>query len=149
MVENNNKELINSFKLEFLSRAENVGLSRITVAAFASQLDLTLNDLEEIKVAVSEAVSNSIIHGYKENPDGIVRVAAFLYPGTLEISVEDFGCGIDDVAQALEPTYSTNPERMGLGFTFMNSFMDELQVTSEVDKGTTVRMVKRVSEGDS
>ncbi|QGP94050.1 Anti-sigma F factor [Neomoorella glycerini] len=132
----------NSMALEFLSLPENVGLARVAVATFAAQVDMTLNELEEIKVAVSEAVSNAIIHGYNGEPRGIVRVAVERTEAGLVITVEDKGCGIPDVALAMQPAYSTDPERMGLGFAFMQSFMDELEVTSEVNRGTRVRMFK-------
>ncbi|WXJ87462.1 Anti-sigma F factor [Moorella humiferrea] len=132
----------NSMALEFLSLPENVGLARVAVATFAAQVDMTLNELEEIKVAVSEAVSNAIIHGYRGEPSGIVRVAAERTTTGLVIIVEDKGCGIPDVALAMQPAYSSDPERMGLGFSFMQSFMDELEVTSEVNRGTRVRMFK-------
>jgi stage II sporulation protein AB (anti-sigma F factor) len=132
----------NSMALEFLSLPENVGLARVAVATFAAQVDMTLNELEEIKVAVSEAVSNAIIHGYRGEPSGIVRVAAERTTTGLVIIVEDKGCGIPDIALAMQPAYSTDPERMGLGFSFMQSFMDELEVTSEVNRGTRVRMFK-------
>ncbi|MHB8171440.1 MAG: anti-sigma F factor [Thermincolia bacterium] len=133
----------NHMKLEFLGLAENVALARVTVAAFASQLDFTLTDLEEIKVAVSEGVSNSVIHGYGNRQDGTVRVIASISADTLEIRIEDDGRGIEDIPQALQPAFSTEPERMGLGFVFMQSFMDQFQVTSEPGRGTRVSMVKK------
>lgn len=133
----------NQIKLSFMSLPENLPLARVTVAAFAAQLDFTLEDLEEIKVAVSEAVSNCIIHGYENDPNHTVNVIATIYGDTLEITVEDDGKGIADITKALQPAYSTNPERMGLGFTFMQSFMDKVDVVSDVDKGTRVRMSKR------
>ncbi|WP_258359188.1 anti-sigma F factor [Moorella sulfitireducens] len=132
----------NSMALEFLSLPENVGLARVAVATFAAQVDMTLSELEEIKVAVSEAVSNAIIHGYRGEPRGIVRVTVERTSAGLVITVEDRGCGIPDVAMAMQPAYSTDPERMGLGFAFMQSFMDNLEVTSEVDRGTRVKMFK-------
>ncbi|BAF59406.1 MAG: anti-sigma F factor [Pelotomaculum sp.] len=135
---------INQMKLEFLSIPANVAFARVTVAAFASQLDFTLSDLEEIKVAVSEAVGNSIIHGYENAPDKIVKVYAALTGDTLEVKVEDSGKGIEDVNLALQPAYSTDPERLGLGFVFMQSFMDSLQVESTPGRGTLIKMSKRV-----
>lgn len=133
----------NQVKLEFLSVPENVAVARVTAAALAAQLDYTLSDLEDIKVAVSEAVSNAIIHGYSGRPDGKVSVIITLYAKQLEIVVEDFGKGIADLEQALQPAYSSDPERMGLGFVFMQSFMDEFKVKTESGKGTRVIMVKR------
>ena len=135
----------NKIILQFLSRGENVALSRITIAALASQLDLTLNDLEEIKVATSEAVSNAIIHGYQNDPDRIVKLTGMLYDDLLEIEVSDDGIGIKDVKEALQPAFSTDPDRMGLGFVFMQSFMDEVLVESEIDHGTIVTLRKRFS----
>lgn len=132
----------NQMKLSVLSIPENVPLARVAVAAFASQLEFTLEDLEEIKVAVSEAVSNSIIHGYKNCPDLHVDISCSITDDILEITVEDQGDGIQDIEQAMQPTFSTESARMGLGFTFMQSFMDDLQVESTVNSGTKVRMKK-------
>lgn len=142
----NYRVLKNKIVLEMMSRPENVALSRVAVASFAAQLDLTLNDLEEIKVATSEAVSNAIIHGYQNNPDGIVTLVAMLYEDALEIHVNDSGVGIADIEMAVTPAYSTDPERMGLGFVFMKSFMDKLDVKSELNKGTQVVMVKYLNK---
>lgn len=134
----------NQIKMSFPSSSENVGIARVTAAAFASQLDLTLNDIEEIKVAVSEAITNAVIHGYGDK-EGEIEFTLSLDGDRLEFVVTDYGKGIADVEQARQPSFSTDPERMGLGFVFMESFMDELIVESAVDKGTTVRMVKRVA----
>lgn len=134
---------INQVKLEFLCIPANVAFARVTVAAFASQLDFTLTDLEEIKVAVSEAVGNSIIHGYKGIPNQFVRIQAALTPDTLELRVEDDGRGIENINRALQPTFSTDSERLGLGFVFMQSFMDSFQVDSTPGHGTRVIMSKR------
>lgn len=135
-------KLRNRMKLEFLSCPKNVGLARVAVAAFAAEVDFDLNDLEEIKVAVSEAVSNAIIHGYEERLNGIIVVTAHLYLDTLEIIIEDEGKGIADVVRAMQPGNGTDLERMGLGFVFMKSFMDEVDVWSEVGRGTRVKLVK-------
>lgn len=132
----------NQMRIEFLSIPENVAFSRVVVASFAAQLDFTLNDLEEIKVATSEAVSNSIIHGYENKPVGMVRIKAAINDSTLEIIVEDDGKGIADIELATRPSYSTDPERMGMGFVFMKSFMDQVEVASAVGKGTQVKLVK-------
>lgn len=137
-------KLINQMKMEFLSLPANVAFARVTVAAFASQLDFTLADLEEIKVAVSEAVGNAIIHGYSGAPDKKVRLSATLSREAIEIVVEDDGRGIEDVQKALQPAYSTVPGRLGLGFVFMQSFMDYLKVNSAPGKGTSVVMCKRL-----
>jgi stage II sporulation protein AB (anti-sigma F factor) len=131
----------NRVKMLFPSNSENVGIARIVAAAFAAQVDLTLSDLEEIKVAVSEAVSNAVIHGYGDKA-GEIEFEMTLDNGTLEFIVTDRGKGIADIALARQPSYSTDPERMGLGFVFMESFMDRLIVQSEVGQGTTVTMFK-------
>ena len=133
----------NQMKLTIMSIPENVPLARVTVAAFAAQLEFTLEDLEEIKVAVSEAVSNSIIHGYRNDQNQSVSVTCTIYPETLEISIEDNGVGIENVSEAMQPAFTTETDRMGLGFTFMQSFMDKLSVESEPNRGTKVTMVKR------
>lgn len=140
-------QFINQMKLEFLSIPANVAFARVAVASFASQLDYTLPDLEEIKVAVSEAVSNAIIHGYENAPDKFVRVIAFLTKNALQIIIEDDGRGIENIEEALKPAFSTDPERMGLGFVFMQSFMDSFDIDSAPARGTRVTMVKKVSTG--
>ncbi|WP_206812794.1 anti-sigma F factor [Paradesulfitobacterium ferrireducens] len=132
----------NQLTLKFTSLAENVSIARMLIASVAAQLDLSLNDIEELKVVVSEAVSNAIIHGYHNEPGHIVHLTLDIDPEALKITVKDNGCGIPDIEQALQPAYSTDPERMGLGFVFMQSFMDDLQVESVVNNGTTVTMVK-------
>lgn len=138
-------EARNEMRLEVLSLPENVAVARVTVASFAAQMDFTLGQVEEIKVAVSEAVSNAVVHGYR-GTQGVVRVIARVYADRLEIEVSDSGTGIPDVNLARQASYTTDPERMGLGFTFMESFMDGLEVDSQVGSGTTVRMVKRYGE---
>lgn len=140
-----NGQVVNSMRLEFLSLPENVGLARVAVAAMVAQTDITLNELEEIKVAVSEAVANAIIHGYGGEPRGWVRITVNRRQESLEIIVEDNGKGIADIALAMQPAYSSDPERMGLGFAFMQSFMDEVEVISEEGQGTKVIMRKRLS----
>jgi len=132
----------NIMELRFPSLAENVGMARVAVAAFASQLGFTVPEVEELRVAVSEAVSNAVIHAYPDEP-GWVEVTCKLREGTLLVTVRDYGCGIEDVEAARRPAYSSDPERMGLGFAFMDSFMDSVEVESQVGKGTTVRMTKR------
>ncbi len=132
----------NQMRLEFLSCSENVGLARVAVAAFVSGVDFNLGDLEEIKVAVSEAVSNAIIHGYEGASTGTVGLSASLFSNCLEIVVEDTGTGIADVEQAMLPGTGNDPERLGLGFVFMKSFMDEVDVWTEVGKGTRVKLIK-------
>ncbi len=134
----------NRILIEVPSNPENVGVVRVAVAAFAAQLDFAIDEIDDIKVAVSEAVSNAVIHGYAEHP-GMVSVEARAYADRLEIVVEDRGRGIEDVEKALQPAFTTDPGRMGLGLTFMDSFMDELSVRSTPGKGATVLMVKRPS----
>lgn len=142
----------NEMKLEFLSKANNEAFARITVAAFVSQLDPTIEELADIKTAVSEAVTNAIVHGY-EDTEGIVKVVAKLFANTVEIEVSDTGKGIEDVELARKPLYTTkaNLERSGMGFTIMESFMDEVEIDSVVGLGTKIRMkkiIKKVSIDD-
>lgn len=132
----------NQIIMSIQSLSENVGIARVSAATFAAQVDFTLNEIEEIKVAVSEAVSNAVIHGY-EYRDGKIEISMTLYEDKLEYIITDNGRGIVDIALARQPSYSSDPERMGLGFAFMESFMDELHIKSEVHKGTQVRMVKK------
>ena len=136
----------NQITLTFSSIAENVSIARLLIASVGGQLDLSLNDIEELKVAVSEAVSNAIIHGYRNVPNNIVYLNLDITNNILTIVVKDEGCGISNVEQAMQPAYSTDPERMGLGFVFMQSFMDELQVESKLEVGTTVTMKKRFKQ---
>lgn len=139
---NSKKKTLNFMRMELLSCPENVALARVAVASFAAQMEMTLNDLEELKVAVSEAVSNCIIHGYNNEPVGVIRLIANLYEENLEIIIEDDGRGIENIEQAVQPAFSTAPERMGLGFVFMKSFMDEVIVNSTVNQGTQVILRK-------
>jgi len=136
----------NEVLLEFPSRSSNEGFARAAVACFAAQMDPTLNELEDIKTAVSEAVTNAIVHAY---PDAIGKVAvrARICPGNvLELTVKDHGRGIADVAKAREPLYTTGgEERSGMGFTIMESFMDKLTVRSVPGRGTTVLMRKKLA----
>lgn len=134
--------MINKLSLTFTSIPENVTIARMLASSLGAQLDLPINELEELKVAVSEAVSNAIIHGYKNNPDNFVTLELETTPDKIMVKVIDTGCGIPDVKQAMQASFTTDPERMGLGFIFMQSFMDELDVESEVNKGTQVNMVK-------
>ncbi|WP_325227854.1 anti-sigma F factor [Schnuerera sp.] len=133
----------NYMKLEFLSKSSNESFARVVVAAFASQLDPTIEELSDIKTAVSEAVTNAIIHGY-EYGEGSVIVEAIIENSKIEIVIEDNGKGIEDINKAMEPFYTSKPdlERSGMGFTVMETFMDELTVESHIDKGTKVKMIK-------
>ena len=136
----------NQLNLTFSSIPENVGITRLLIASIGAQLDLSLNDIEELKVAVSEAVSNAIIHGYQNNPNYIVYLDLDIAGDILKIVVKDEGCGISNIEQAMQPAFSTDPERMGLGFVFMQTFMDELRVESILEVGTTVTMIKHLKQ---
>jgi stage II sporulation protein AB (anti-sigma F factor) len=133
----------NEMKLEFASKSENESFARVVVAAFASRLDPTLDELQDVKTAVSEAVTNAIIHGYEEK-EGVVTIKARIDGNVLTVEVMDSGRGIDDVDLARQPLYTSKPEleRSGMGFTVMESFMDSLEIESDPEKGTVVRMKK-------
>lgn len=137
----------NEMKLEFLSKSCNEAFARIAVAAFASQLDPTIEEIADIKTAVSEAVTNSIIHGY-ENKEGIVKLHCMIKDNSIIIQVSDTGVGIEDINTAKEPLYTSKPnlERSGMGFTIMQSFMDELNIESVVNLGTKVTMKKVIKQ---
>ncbi len=137
----------NEMKLEFISKASNESFARITIAAFASQLDPTIEELADIKTAVSEAVTNCIIHGY-DNRQGIVKILAKLQGNTIIIEISDNGKGIENIELAKEPLYTTKPnlERSGMGFTIMESFMDNVQIESIVGLGTKITMSKTIKK---
>ena len=136
---------LNYIKFEFPARSVNEGFARASAAAFAAQMDPTMEELGDIKTAVSEAVTNAIVHAYPETV-GVVQMRLRVLDGNvLEIMVKDRGRGIPDVKQAMEPMFSTGgEERSGMGFTIMGSFMDGLRVRSAVGRGTTVTMQKRI-----
>lgn len=137
----------NCIRLEFPSRSVNEGFARSAVAAFASQLDPTLDELGDIKTAVSEAVTNAIVHAYPDTIGKVAIRARILEGGVLEIAVHDWGRGIADVDQAREPLFTTGgEERSGMGFTIMESFMDQLKVRSRPGKGTVVTMRRRIAQ---
>lgn len=133
----------NVMKIEFASKSQNESFARVAVAAFASQLDPTIDELTDVKTAVSEAVTNSIIHGY-ENKDGTVKIEAYIKNRELTIIIYDDGRGIDNIELAMQPLYTSRPdlERSGMGFTVMESFMDGLKVESEKGRGTKIIMKK-------
>lgn len=133
----------NRVELKLASRPENVGLARLVAAAMAAQMPFTVAEVEEIKVAVSEAVTNAIVHGYASREDAQVWLEAVITGGELRVTITDHGCGIPDIELARRPAYSTDPERMGLGFLFMENFMDSLAVDSAPGQGTRVVMAKR------
>lgn len=137
----------NEMKLEFLSKSCNEAFARIAVAAFASQLDPTIEEISDIKTAVSEAVTNSIIHGY-ENKEGIVKLHCMIKDNSIIIQISDTGVGIEDINVAKEPLYTSKPnlERSGMGFTIMQSFMDELNIESVMNLGTKVTMKKVIKQ---
>ena len=137
----------NEMKLEFSSKTSNEAFARIAVAAFVSQLDPTIDELSDIKTAVSEAVTNSIIHGYGEDSDGIVKIEAKIFLNTVQIEISDNGKGIEDVEMAMRPLYTSKPdlERSGMGFTIMESFMDEIKVESALGLGTKVFLKKKIT----
>ena len=134
----------NYIKLEFPSMSINEGFARASIGAFAARLNPTLEELGDIKTAVSEAVTNCIVHAYP-NSIGIISMRARITDDSLEITIRDNGVGIADIDQAREPMFSTGGEdRSGMGFTIMDSFMDKIKVRSEPDKGTTVTMWRRI-----
>ena len=133
----------NMFKMEFSSKSENESFARVAVAAFVSQLDPTIEEITDVKTAVSEAVTNAIIHGY-ENKGGIVKIETYINGNEATISVIDEGVGIDNVEEAMQPLYTSRPdlERSGMGFTVMETFMDNIIVESLKGSGTKVTMKK-------
>ena len=139
----------NEMKLEFLSKSNNEAFARIAVAAFASQLDPTIEELADIKTAISEAVTNCIIHGY-ENTKGIIKIVSKINSNTLEVEISDTGKGIENVELARKPLYTSksNIERSGMGFTIMESFMDEVNVESVVGLGTKITMKKQINKAE-
>jgi stage II sporulation protein AB (anti-sigma F factor) len=136
----------NHMKLSFASRSENEAFARITVAAFVTQMDPTMEQLDEIKTVVSEAVTNAIIHGYNGSAEGIVNVEAEIDGDTVTLSISDQGRGIEDLELARQPLFTSRPEleRSGMGFTIMENFMDEFDVVSSEAGGTSLRMKKRI-----
>ena len=147
------KEVLNRIQIKLPALSVNEGMARAAVAAFISQLDPGVTEAADIKCAVSEAVTNAIVHGYRDREEGergsgsIAITVSILAGNAVKIEVKDKGCGIPDVAQARKPLYTTDAagERSGMGFTVMESFTDALRVTSKVGKGTTVVMYKRLS----
>ncbi|MDY4670183.1 MAG: anti-sigma F factor [Oliverpabstia sp.] len=140
----------NEMTIVFDSRSCNEGFVRVAVAAFCTQLNPTLEEVADIKTAVSEAITNSIIHGY-ENQVKKIRIDCCIRGRTIYVTVKDEGKGIADVKRAMEPMFTTCPEleRSGMGFAFMEAFMDNIQVESEVGKGTVVYMEKTIGNHSS
>lgn len=137
----------NRMSLEFSALSQNESFARVTVAAFIAQLDPTMDELTEIKTVISEAVTNSIIHGYENDPNGIVYITVSIEDNIVEMSIKDVGIGIADVEEARQPLFTTKPdlERSGMGFTIMENFMDEVEVQSQPGKGTEIRLKKQLS----
>ena len=137
-----------TMRLEMESASHNEQFARVVVAAFLTRLDPTVEEMEDVKTAVSEAVTNAIIHGY-EGGSGRIILTASVNGRELQVSIQDKGVGIPDIARAMEPLYTSKPaaERSGMGFSFMEAFMDEVEVISSVGKGTTVTMKKTIGTG--
>lgn len=139
-------EIINKFSMNLLSRSANEGFARATVAAFAAQLDPTLEEINDIKTAVSEAVTNCIVHAYREGLGKIYISGEISNTNIIKIKIRDNGCGIENVEKAMEPLFTTvGGERAGLGFAVMQSFMDDIRVRSKIGKGTTVTLTKKIA----
>lgn len=139
---------MNKMKMEFRAMSVNESLARMTVAAFMTPLNPTLEEISDVKTAVSEAVTNAVIHGYGEEAESeeMVVMECQIERDVLHITISDEGVGIENVDKAMEPLFTTKPEqeRSGMGFSFMEAFMDDLTVESEVGKGTKVHMVKKI-----
>ncbi|SHF58289.1 anti-sigma F factor [Ornithinibacillus halophilus] len=138
----------NEMNVEFSSVSSNESFARVTVASFVSQLDPTMEELTEIKTVVSEAVTNSIIHGYNEEPDHKISISCILNDGEVEITIKDSGIGMEDIEEARQPLYTSKPEleRSGMGFTIIENFMDSVEVISKPGQGTTVHMKKQLTK---
>ena len=141
------KQILDQADISFLSRSANEGFARAAAACFAARLDPTLDELADIKTAVSEAVTNAIVHAYPDRLGKVSLRLRLLEGNTLEIRVKDAGVGIPDIEQAREPLFTTgSEERSGMGFTIMESFMTTFEVTSEPGKGTTVHMRRKIRQ---
>ena len=139
--------MYNIMEVKFSAISENESLARVIVASFAAKLDPTVDELVDIKTAVSEAVTNAIIHGYEEDSSKFVFLRCEIEGNTIKIIVEDEGYGIENVEKAMEPLYTSKPEldRSGMGFTVMKSFMDDVEVSSVKDNGTRIEMTKKIN----
>ncbi len=136
----------NEMNLQFSALSQNESFARVAVAAFIAQLDPTMDELTEIKTVVSEAVTNAIIHGYENDPDGIVYITVTIEDNVIDMTIKDVGVGIIDVEEARQPLFTTKPdlERSGMGFTIMENFMDEVEVLTQPGRGTEVRLRKHL-----
>ena len=137
---------MNKMEIKFTAKSENQAFARVVAAAFVTQLNPTVAEINEIKTAVSEAVTNAIIHGYENDDNNDVSMKAFIEGNEIFIEISDSGKGIEDIAQAREVLYTSKPdeERSGMGFTVMEEFMDSLEVLSSLGSGTTVKMNKKI-----
>lgn len=138
----------NEMHMHFSALSQNESFARVTVAAFIAQLDPTMDELTEIKTVVSEAVTNAIIHGYENDPSGLVYISVSIDDGLVELTIRDDGVGISNIEEARQPLFTTKPEleRSGMGFTIMENFMDEVTIQSEPNKGTVVHMKKYLAK---
>mgnify|MGYP001043956310 CR=1 FL=1 len=145
------KQNTNFMELAFSAQSENEAFARTAAAAFVMPLNPTLEEVSDIKTAISEAVTNAILHGYNQNSEGIVRMSCLREGRTLTFYIMDNGVGMEDVEKAMEPLYTSKPEleRSGMGFSFMQAFMDTLSVVSEPGKGTKVTMIKTIEQQEN
>ncbi|MBD8070330.1 anti-sigma F factor [Bacillus sp. PS06] len=142
----------NEMQLQFSALSQNESFARVTVAAFIAQLDPTLDELTEIKTVVSEAVTNAIIHGYDNNPEGVVYISCTLEDNSVvSITIRDEGIGISNLEEARQPLFTTKPEleRSGMGFTIMENFMDEVEIATSESNGTILRLKKHLSKSNA
>lgn len=141
----------NKMQLQFSALSQNESFARVAVGAFVAQLDPTIEELTEIKTVVSEAVTNAIIHGYENIPDGIIFITVELDHDSVELTIRDEGIGIDNIEEARQPLFTTKPEleRSGMGFTIMENFVDEIKITSSPLMGTTVYLKKYLSKSQA
>ncbi|MCL1877750.1 MAG: anti-sigma F factor [Defluviitaleaceae bacterium] len=137
---------MNNIKLEIAAVTENISISRVVAAAFVAPLDPTVEEITEIKTSVSEAVTNAIIHGYREKPGEFVQINFLACDREVTIEICDSGVGIENIESAREPLFTTRPEmeRSGMGFTVMDSFMDSVEVSSRPGEGTSVKLTKKI-----
>lgn len=144
-------KVLNEMKLIFPARSENEAFSRSAISVFITPLDPTINELSDIRTAVSEAVTNAIVHGYRKSEGKIEITARILENNEVYIKIKDKGCGIEDVNQAMEPLFTTasEEERSGLGFAVMENFMDKLKVSSKLGRGTSVIMRKVLGKDEN
>lgn len=136
----------NEMFVKFLSKSDNESFARVVVGAFIAQLDPTMDELTEVKTVVSEAVTNSIIHGYNNEPNHFISIECKINNNKIEITIKDNGVGIKNIEEAREPLFTSKPEleRSGMGFTIIDSFMDSVEIISELEEGTTINMVKQL-----